>query len=61
MKAKEFIKRFLEKNGTIICKELIKCDISTVEGRKKAEEEKLFVKICPKFIKNGIEILENIL
>jgi len=60
-KAREFIKKFIERNGSIICKELLNCDISTPEGRKFAEEKKLFKKVCPKFIKDAAQILEELL
>ncbi|WPX07867.1 C-GCAxxG-C-C family protein [Anaerocellum danielii] len=60
-KVKEFAEKFKEKNGTIICNELLKCDISTPEGRKYAEENNLFRTVCPKFVKDAAEIIEQML
>ena len=58
---KEFVKRFKSRNDTIFCRELLNCDISTPEGRNKAIEEKLFIELCPKFVQDSAEILEEIL
>lgn len=58
---KEFIDKFKSINGTIICRELLGCDISTLEGREKAERDNLFEELCPKFIISSAELLESIL
>ncbi|MEA1906044.1 MAG: C-GCAxxG-C-C family protein [Euryarchaeota archaeon] len=36
--AKEFAREFKSRNGSITCRELLDCDISTYEGMKLAEE-----------------------
>ncbi|MGB5910762.1 MAG: C-GCAxxG-C-C family protein [Promethearchaeia archaeon] len=56
-----FIEQFRNINGTIICKELLNYDISTLEGREKAKMNNLFEDLCPKFVKSAAEILETIL
>ncbi len=56
-----FIEQFRSINGTIKCKELLNCDISTLEGREKANRNNLFEDLCPKFVKSATEILETIL
>ncbi len=58
---KEFTSRFKSRNGTIKCKKLLNCDISTSEGRNKAVEEKLFIEICPNLVQDSAEILEELL
>ncbi len=58
---KEFVERFKSRNSTIMCKDLLNCDISTFEGRNKAIEEKFFIEICPKFVRDSAEILEELL
>jgi len=58
---KEFVKRFKSRNDTILCRELLNCDLSTPEGRNRAIEEKLFIELCPKFVQDSAEILEEIL
>jgi len=58
---REFVSRFKECNGSITCRELLGCDISTEDGAKKAREEKLFITICPNLVKNSAQLLEEIL
>jgi C_GCAxxG_C_C family probable redox protein len=58
---REFAKRFEEKRGSIKCRELIECDISTPEGYQRARDQKLFETICVKIIEDAGEILEGIL
>ncbi len=59
--AREFAARFKERNGTTECRELLGCDVSSVEGLKAAKREKHFKKRCPKFVQDAAEILEEIL
>ena len=57
---KEFIKRFEEKHGSIICKKLLGYDLS-IESESVILEEKGIKKIiCPKVIGDAAEILENL-
>jgi len=58
---KEFAREFKSRNGSITCRELLGCDISTPEGMKLAEETKLFTTRCPKFVRDSAEIIEQIL
>lgn len=58
---KEFIKRFVEKNDTTECKTLLDEDLSTTQGYQNAKEKGLFENLCPNFVKDAIEILEEIL
>lgn len=57
----QFIQRFNALNGTTECEELLSVNISTPEGMKTALEKGLFKKVCPKFITDSAEILEEIL
>ncbi len=58
---KEFALEFKSRNGSITCRELLDCDISTSEGMKLAEENELFATRCPKFVRDAAEIIEQIL
>jgi len=60
-KANVLIERFKEKNGAITCKELLGHDPGDPEGQKKICEKQLKVKLCPKYIKDAVEILEDYL
>jgi len=57
----EFIKRFKEKHGTILCKELLGCDTNTLEDMKKVVEKGLHITVCSKVIVDAIEIAEELL
>ena len=57
---REFLKRFRSRNNSVLCRELIGCDISTAEGFKRAMDEKIIATRCPKFIRDAAEILEEI-
>jgi len=49
-KTEEFIKSFREKNGEVLCRNILGCDISTPEGRAKAKKENLFGTVCTKMV-----------
>jgi len=57
----EFVDRFKARNGSTVCRELIGCDISTLERMKLAEERGVFATICPKFVQDAAEIIEQVL
>jgi len=58
---RQFIKEFENLNGSIVCKDLINCDISTSAGIEYAIKKEFFSTVCPKFVKDSIEILEYLL
>lgn len=60
-KVGEFVSQFNARNGTVRCKELLGCDLSTAEGRKMANDRESFTTLCPKFVRDAAEILEKIL
>ena len=60
-RAKEFLARFKERNGSTLCKELLGCDISTAEGMERATKESLFTAVCPKIVKDAAVIVEGML
>lgn len=58
---REFARQFESRNGSIVCRHLLECDISTPEGLAAARERKLFTTACPKFVRDAAEILEELL
>lgn len=58
---REFITRFVRKNGTISCTELLGCDLSTDEGLDRARNQNLTRTLCPLYVRDAVEILEEIL
>ncbi|GMR05238.1 MAG: C-GCAxxG-C-C family protein [Thermodesulfobacteriota bacterium] len=60
-RAKDFLGRFRERNGSTLCKELLDCDISTEEGMERATRDNLFTTVCPKIVRDAAEIVEGML
>lgn len=58
---REFTEQFQSRNGSIACKDLLGCDISTTEGFERAKQKDLINAICPKMVEDAAEILEEIL
>ena len=59
-RAKEFLRKFKEKNSSISCRYLINTDISTEEKLEKARENNVFAN-CVDYVRDAAEILEKIL
>ena len=57
---KEFAEQFKARNGAISCTELLGCDLSTPEGMKRAKEQNLFTTLCPTFVRDAAELLEEL-
>lgn len=58
---REFTAKFQQRNHTLVCKELLGCDISTPQGAQQATKDGLFRSICPKLVQDAAEILEEML
>jgi C_GCAxxG_C_C family probable redox protein len=58
---KDFAERFKKRNGSLACRVLLGCDISTPEGLQQARKAEMFSKTCPKFLRDACEILEEML
>ena len=56
----EFTDKFKAKNGSIVCKELLGCDISTPEGERRFEDEDLHNEVCCGLVEDAVEIFEKI-
>lgn len=59
-KAEEFINEFRIKNGAIVCRELLGCDISTPNGSEHAIKQDLFHSTCVQMVKDAAEVLEKL-
>jgi C_GCAxxG_C_C family probable redox protein len=55
--AREIVHRFVERNGSITCKDLIGCDLGTPEGAQLAKERDFHHTRCPKLVRDAVEIL----
>jgi len=57
----KFLDEFKKENGTYICNQLLKCDISTPEGIQYALDNQLFTEFCPKMVESATLITEKLL
>jgi len=57
----KFLQRFESRHATILCRELIDCDISTPEGHQQARDKGVFTALCPLFVRDAVEIVEAML
>ena len=57
----EFLARFRTRHGSIVCRELLGCDLGTPEGLQSAREQGLFKSRCPLFVRTAAEFLEELL
>ncbi len=57
----KFVRRFKSRNRSVVCRELLSCDISSPEGLQSARQQNLFTTICPGYVRDAAEILEEIL
>lgn len=56
-----FSNLFQKKNGSMICKEIIGCDINTQEGMEYFSQNELLERKCFQCVRSAAEILEEIL
>jgi C_GCAxxG_C_C family probable redox protein len=59
--AEDFLKRFRERHGTLLCRELIGHDISTPDGLQNARDTGAFKSICPGLVKDAAELVAEFL
>ena len=55
----EFANRFRGRNGSVVCRALLGCDISTPDGMTQALERNLFKTTCVKMVEDAAMILEE--
>ena len=60
-KVEEYTKRFKARNDSVMCRELLGCDLTTPEGMKEAQDKGLFSSICPRMVREAVEILEEMM
>lgn len=60
-KTKEFIKRFEEKYGSSDCRDLLKVDLNTPEGKEEYKTKNMSELKCSEYIQEACDILEEII
>ena len=56
-----FAEKFRERNKTLVCRELMGVDVSTPEGFAEAKLKNIARTVCPKYVRDAAEILEELL
>lgn len=59
--AVEFTKRFKERNGSIVCRDLLGYDLTKTEDSACIKEKNLFRTVCPEMIRSAVEVLEGVM
>ncbi|MBT3321131.1 MAG: C_GCAxxG_C_C family protein [Anaerolineae bacterium] len=57
----ELMHKFKEKNGSLLCRELLGYHLILPEELEKAKESGVFNSICPLLVKNATELAEEIM
>ncbi len=55
-----FMRAFEDRNGSLICRDLLGCDISTPEGLAETREKALFQSRCVKLIGDAVELADGL-
>ncbi len=58
---REFNRSFETLHGSLVCRELIGYDLSTLEGLAEARGKGVFTSVCPRFVRDAVQILEMLL
>lgn len=59
--ASEYMHRFIEKQGSVVCRDLLEYDLSKPEEMEQARQKNLFHTICPQMVKQAVEILDEMI
>ena len=60
-RVKDFYGRFIERNGSIICRDLIGVDPSTPDGHAQAVQENRFVTVCTRLVADAVQLAQAII
>ncbi len=60
-RVRDFSGRFKARHGSLLCRELLGCDLGTAEGMALARQKGYFTELCPRFVRDAAEILEDVL
>lgn len=59
--SEDFMNRFMQKNDTVVCRELLGYDLSEPEDMKKIKELNLFKTTCPEMVRCATEIVDEMI
>jgi C_GCAxxG_C_C family probable redox protein len=56
---RKFAGKFSDRHGSLLCRELLGCDLSTPEGFQEAKERKLSTTVCTELVRNAAAIIKE--
>ena len=59
--SEEYMNRFIRRNGSVVCRELLGYDLSKPEEKAVILEKDLFRTFCPDMIRSAVEILDELI
>ena len=60
VKTEEYMKQFRARHNSVLCRDLLGCDISTINGREKAINENLFTTRCLDLVQSAAQLLVDL-
>ncbi|MDO4978510.1 MAG: C-GCAxxG-C-C family protein [Eubacteriales bacterium] len=57
----EFMNRFIEKNGSVVCRELLGYDRTKTEDMEIIKDKNLFRTFCPEMVRSAANILDEMI
>ena len=60
-RVQEFYDQFIDRHGTIICRDLLGVDPSTPQGLEQARREQRFQTVCTRFVADAASLVETML
>jgi C_GCAxxG_C_C family probable redox protein len=58
-RGQDFLARFRAKHGSIVCRDLLGCDLSTPAGLQQAKEQNLHEEVCSGLVCDAVAILNE--
>lgn len=59
--SEEYMNRFIQKNGSAVCRDLLGYDLTKAEDMQEIKERNLFKTLCPEMVRSAAEILEEMI
>ena len=58
---RKFNEKFTAKHGSLLCRELLGCDMSQPGGIEEARDKGLFANLCPNLVHDAVQIAEDLI
>ncbi|MFC1951035.1 C-GCAxxG-C-C family protein [Chloroflexota bacterium] len=58
---RKFNEKFIAKHGSLLCRELLGCDMSQPGGIEEARDKNLFANICLNLVHSAVQIAEDLI